>query len=138
MAKNRGNRPASSGDKLVPPSEPVNHDEESPKFCLRFLQRDFDVNSLSPASQAAFAKTLQKLAASPWKQLKLADRHGQGTELIPREQIRASIPAQFEDQAKFMMFRYDGRLPMGGTRVRDIYHVLWIEPEFGRLYDHGN
>jgi hypothetical protein len=36
------------------------------------------------------------------------------------------------------MFRYDGRLPMGGIRVRDIYHVLWIEPEFGRLYDHGS
>jgi len=59
---------------------------------------------------------LQKLAASPWKQPKLADRHGQGTELIPCDQTRAPIPAQFEDQAKFMMFRYDGRLPLGGIR----------------------
>lgn len=37
-----------------------------------------------------------------------------------------------------MVFRYDGKLHMAGVRVRDVYHVLWIEPEFNSLYDHGS
>jgi len=45
--------------------------------------------------------------------------------------------AQFQDQDKFMVFRYYGKLPMAGVWVADVYHVLWIEPEFGKLYDHG-
>ena len=27
---------------------------------------------------------------------------------------------------------------MSGVRVGEVYHVLWIEPEFGKLYDHGS
>ena len=54
-----------------------------------------------------------------------------------RAQIKAPIPQQFGDRDKFMVFRYHGKLPMGGVRVGDVYHVLWIEPEFNRLYDHG-
>ncbi len=36
-----------------------------------------------------------------------------------------------------MAFRYHGLLPMAGVRIGEIYHVPWIEPEFGLLYDHG-
>jgi hypothetical protein len=135
--KNRGKRPKPSKGAFGVPAEPVNHDDESPKFCLHFLRTDFDVHALDARRQAAFAKALQKLASSRWKELITAPRHGQGTEQIPRGQIRAPIPLQFQDQEKFLVFRYDGVLPMAGVRVRDVFHVLWIEPEFGRLYDHG-
>jgi hypothetical protein len=121
----------------VVPAAPVNHDDQSPKFCLHFLARDYDVHALDSEKQGAFAKTLQKLASSRWKDLMLAPRRGQGSELIPANEIRASIPTQFEAEPKFMVFRYHGKLPMAGVRVNDVYHVLWIEPEFGRLYDHG-
>jgi hypothetical protein len=36
-----------------------------------------------------------------------------------------------------MVFRYHGKLPMAGVRVRDVYHVLWIEPGFGQFYAHA-
>jgi len=137
MAKDRGNRPASPGRSFATPAEPASHDGETPKFCLHFLHRDFDVNCLDPVKQAAFAKTLQKLATSTWAEIKRAGKHGHGTELIPAGQIRAPIPARFQDEEKFTVFRYSGLLPMAGVRVKDVYHVLWIEPEFGRLYDHG-
>lgn len=137
MARNRGNPPARSQRAFAQPAEPLNHDGEPPKFCLHFLHPDFDVNSLDPGKQAAFAKTLQKLATSTWGEIKRAPRHGQGTELIPARDLRAPIPARFQDQDRFMVFRYQGKLPMAGVRVADVYHVLWIEPEFGRLYDHG-
>ena len=51
-------------------------------------------------------------------------------------QIRPSVPQRFQDQPKTMVFRYDGNLPMAGFRVDDVFHVLWIEPAFGKLYDH--
>jgi hypothetical protein len=133
----RGKRPKASRDSYAVPAVPVSHDDQSPKFCLHFLARDYDVHALDPEKQAAFAKTLQKLSASRWIDLRLAPRHGQGSELIPKGEIRAPIPVRFEAEPKFMVFRYHGMLPMAGVRVDDVYHVLWIEPEFGRLYDHG-
>jgi hypothetical protein len=137
MAKNRGKLPTPAAGKLPEVDEPRSTDDTNPKFCLHYLRDGFNVDALSPKRQAAFARTLQKLACSRWKELKLAPRRGQGFEHIQRAQIKAPIPAKFEDSPKFLIFRYDGKLPMGGVRVRDVYHVLWIEPEFNRLYDHG-
>lgn len=138
MPKNRGKPPQPSREKLAEPAEPPNYDDQTPKFCLHFLCGGFDVHALSAQRQAAFAKTLQRLASSRWKDLITAPRHAHGTELIPAREFKAPIPAQFQGQPKFMVFRYDGNLPMAGVRVRDVYHVLWIEPEFNRLYDHGS
>jgi hypothetical protein len=121
----------------VKPAKPVNYDDETPKFCLHFLRGDFDVHALDAAGQAAFAKALRKLSESQWKQLIVAPRHGHGSERIPREQIKAPIPPRFQDQDKFLGFRYSGLHPMAGVRVDDVYHVLWIERQFGELYDHG-
>jgi hypothetical protein len=136
--KSRGQKPPRPAGGLIPePAAPPNYDDETPKFCLHHISSHFDVHCLSPSRQAAFAKTLQKLASSTWKELLLAPRHGQGFEWIRVSQIRAPIPLRFHGEPRFMVFRYDGKLPMGGTRVRDVYHVLWIEPEFGQLYDHG-
>ena len=135
--KNRGKPPKASKGSYEVPAEPVNYDDESPKFCLRFLAAGFDVHALDPEKQASFAKTLQKLASSRWMDLKLAPRHGQGSELIPAREFKAPIPPRFQAEPKFMVFRYHAKLPMAGVRVDDVYHVLWIEPEFNDLYNHG-
>lgn len=79
------------------------------------------------AARATFGATRSgRGSRSPWQ------RHG--TELIPAREFKAPIPVQFQDEPKFMVFRYDGKLPMAGIRVHDVFHVLWIEPEFNRLY----
>ncbi len=83
------------------------------------------------AARATFGATRSGSGSrSPWQ------RHG--TELIPAREFKAPIPVQFQDEPKFMVFRYDGKLPMAGIRVHDLFHVLRIEPEFNRLYDHGS
>ena len=136
--KNRGTRPSAPSGKLRPePSPPSDLNDETPKFCLNYLRPGFDVHALDSDAQAAFAKTLQKLASSKWKDLITAPRHGQGSELIHKNSIKAPIPGRFQDQEKFLTFRYKGKLPMSGVRVGDVYHILWIEPTFGQLYDHG-
>jgi len=35
-----------------------------------------------------------------------------------------------------MAFRYMGKLPMLGVRVREVFHLLWVERQFGDVYDH--
>lgn len=135
--RDRGERPPRSAGRVPEPPPPPNYDDETPKFCLHHVCDGFDVHALDQACQAAFARTLQKLGGSKWKDLKLAPRHGQGFEFIPANQIKARVPDSFVDEPRFMVFRYHGRLPMGGVRIRDVYHVLWIERTFGELYDHG-
>ena len=129
-AEKQGNRPAASREKVADPTVPPDYNEETPKFCLHFLGNGFDVHAPTAQRQAAFVKTLQKLAFSRWKDLLTAPRHGLGTEHILAGQFKARIPARFQSEPRFMVFRYDGKLPMAGVRVRDAYHVLWIEPEF--------
>jgi hypothetical protein len=134
--KKRGKQPAPSKSAFSKPSDPPDYNEETPKFCLNFLRPGFDVQSLDQEGQAAFARTLQKLASSKWKDLITAPKHGQGTEFIPRGKIKPPVPPRFEGEDRFMVFRYHGKLPMAGVRIRDVYHVLWIESQFGYLYDH--
>lgn len=118
--------------------EPVNYEDEHPKFCFRYLQGDFDMKALPPEKQIDLLLQLQSLAQLPWKQIKHAPRHGLGTEWIPAGQIKATPPVAFGDEPRFMMFRYSGKLPMGGIRVRDVFHVFWVEKAFGDLYAHGS
>jgi hypothetical protein len=45
---------------------------------------------------------------------------------------------KYGDAKEFLVMRYDGLRPMVGIRSNDVFHVLWIENEFGDLYDHGS
>lgn len=109
----------------------------TPKFCLRYLATGFDVRSLPQDKQAKFACALQDRSSMSWTQIKLAPRHGHGSELILRGEIKPRVPDQFGETPKFMVLRYDGNLPMVGVRVRDVFHVCWIEANYGDVYDHS-
>ncbi|MFI7677185.1 hypothetical protein [Actinophytocola sp. NPDC049390] len=111
----------------------------TPKFCLAHIQRGFDIPSLpDDRARASFAAALQVRCTKKWRELKSERRHGLGFELMPKRQLRAPIPEQFQDQERFMVFRYHGRLPMAGVRILDTFHVVWLEPSYGDLYDHGS
>ncbi len=81
---------------------------------------------------------MQNRAGMTWKEISLAPRHGLGIEHLPVSEIRAPLPPAFEGHEKVMVMRYNGKLPMAGIRVRDVFHILWIERQFGELYDHGD
>lgn len=136
-SKNRGTPPRPAQGTLTEPETPADYSLGSPKFCLHHADPDFDVDALDAKGAAAFARTLQRLARMSWRDLILAPRHGIGSELIPAASFKPAIPQRFKDQKKFMVFRYDGLLPMAGIRAGDVFHIIWIEPTFGKLYDHG-
>ncbi len=99
----------------------------------------YDVQSLGDKDkQAQLALTLHRCAQMRWSEIHQAGRHGAGTEWIPKGQILAPVPQRFQDQDRFMAFRYYGKLPMLGVRVNEVFHVLWVEGDFGDVYDHGD
>jgi hypothetical protein len=107
-------------------------------FCLHHLHADYDVRALDDKDkQAQLALTIHQCAQMRWIDIHQAGRHGAGTESIPADQIRAPIPPKFADQEKFTAFRYHGKLPMVGVRINDVFHLLWIERQFGEVYDQG-
>ncbi len=55
---------------------------------------------------------------------------------MPKDSITEKIPVRFQDVDRFLVFRYLGKLPMVGVRVRDVLHILWIAPDFRRIYQH--
>jgi hypothetical protein len=96
------------------------------------------VNNLSQEQQASFAVALQDRAKMTWRELTLQGKHGRGLEHLPRHKIKKHIPRHFSDHDKFTVFRYtDDNRPMIGVRTQDTFHVLWIEKDFGEVYDHG-
>jgi hypothetical protein len=136
--RQRAGRPNSSSESLQPPSAPRDYNQASPVFCLHHLVSGYDVQALNDKdSQAQLALTLHKCAQMRWQDIGQASRKGAGTELIPKGQIRAPIPPKFSDQERFMAFRYKGKLPMLGVRINEVFHVLWVERQFGDVYDHG-
>ncbi|MEJ2853749.1 MULTISPECIES: hypothetical protein [unclassified Saccharothrix] len=138
MAKTRGRRPQPvEGTVATIPTVATDHNKDTPKFCLRHLQSGFDVGNLSRDGQASFAMALQKRASMTWLEIIQANRHGLGSENIPRSAIKARIPPHFADAEQFLVLRYDGRKPMAGVRTGAIFHILWIECEFNELYAHS-
>jgi hypothetical protein len=103
---------------------------------LRYLAPSYDVRSLPVQQQAKFALALQDRATMTWQDIKLAPRHGHGTENIPAKRIKRRIPTEFVKQTNFMVLRYDGNLPMVGVRDRDVFQVIWIKANYDDVYNH--
>jgi hypothetical protein len=135
--RNRGGPPPQPIRGTVADVVPVrDHNRSTPTFCLHHVQPGFDVTNLDKAARAAFALSLQQRAKMVWRDILMAPRHGLGSENLPRAVIKAPIPARFEDADEFMALRYSGKLPMVGVRSGAVFHIVWIERQFGELYDH--
>lgn len=133
----RGKRPNNrAGTFPTPPALPEDN-STTPKFCLAHLVPGFNLDPLDKSAQAAFAMALQKRSSLTWREIMVIPRHGLGYEMLPAGQIKCAPPHRFEGTEKFMVFRYHGKLPMVGARIRDTFHVLWIERQYGELYDHS-
>lgn len=84
-----------------------------------------------------FLMRLKKLSELGWKSIDISGKHQYGMEKIPREEIKPSIPAFVTKEVPLFVFRAKGNnLPFVGVRQGKIFHVIFIETEFGDIYDH--
>ena len=80
-------------------------------------------------------KTLSELG---WKAIEVSGRHQYGMEKIPRGQIKPSVPSFVTKEVPLFVFRSTGgNLPFVGVRQGKIFQVIFIETEFGDIYNHG-
>jgi hypothetical protein len=135
MGKGGGNRPKGTTAKL-PVAEVINYDREHPKFCFRYTGSGNSPDDLNKDQQVALVLTLHRLAKIDWMTIKSSDHHKMGTEFIPVGQINVPIPQKFAMEDKFMFFRYQAKLPFGGVRIQDVFHILWVAKDFDDVYKH--
>lgn len=113
--------------------------EEHPVFSFEYLCENFLRPSReNPDFFQDFVKRLHKLSKLGWKQIRTSDRHGFGMEKIPVTQIHPQMPTRVtEDVTELSVFRADGANRVFAGFIRDrIFFVLFIESNFGDLYEH--
>lgn len=109
----------------------------SPIFSLEHLQRSHCVSAIADRSERGlFMDALLTLSRLSWSQINSAPRHGLGSERMPADQIKAKIPSCVTADVNLLVFRWKGKLPFVGFRDGRILNILWIEQNFGDLYDH--
>jgi hypothetical protein len=108
-----------------------------PVFCFRYLQtqpqKDYKF-------YADFIVRLKKLSSLSWKQISVSGRHQFGTEKMPISQIKPTLPKFVTpDVDALTVFRATGdNRPFLVLRRDNVFHIIFIEENFGDIYDHGN
>jgi hypothetical protein len=114
-------------------------DDSYPVFCFKYLQ-PYSYNKCSdPEFFIEFLERLKKLGSLGWKGINTAARHSFGYEKIPKKQLKpTSFPPIITEEVKELtVFRATGNNhPFLGIRVNDTFQVIFIETNFGDIYDH--
>ncbi|HUX56070.1 MAG TPA: hypothetical protein VMV77_03800 [Bacteroidales bacterium] len=107
-----------------------------PIFCLRYLHKNYNVESCSQADRASLIRQMANLSQLSWDEIKLSGRHGMGSEKIKRKSIKASIPQEITpDVEDFLALRYSGKKAFIGFRNNYIFHIIYIDSDYS-VYKH--
>ena len=109
-----------------------------PIFCFKYLQDVSIKNCNDYKFLVDFIFRLQKLGELGWQEIGRSSRHSFGTEKIPIRQIKSSLPTIITDDIdELTVFRANGNnLPFLGIRKTNIFHIIFIETNFGDIYNH--
>jgi len=112
--------------------------EHPPIFSLEKVQSGkYCFSQLPDKCKIAFATAQFSRRNHTWKEISQMPKHGYGTEKIPKNQIKATIPSFITPEVKdFQVLRYHENRPMVGYRKRDVFYILWFDHNYS-LYDHG-
>ena len=131
-------RPPTGGYRIAAPAEPRDPRDLPAVISLQHCQYgDHCYTKLDQDNKVAFANAVFTRRSMNWKELQNAPRHGNGFEKISHKSINPPLPAIVTDNDKTLIaFRFNGKAPMVGYRDRNIFFVLFFDPNFC-LYNHG-
>jgi len=110
---------------------------EKPTFCLRYVDPDFCITSCDKNDKAAFAQRIRQLSTMTWNEIIQADRHGFGSEHIPRRSLIPRIPSHVTEDVGFIALRFSGLKPMVGYQSQGTFHIIWFDRDMKGVYNHG-
>lgn len=106
-----------------------------PYFSLKNLaEKKYGLQDFEARDYKALVKTIHKLSQLPWSEIESSSRKGCGSEIIPREQLKVTIPSEY-DGKNVLSFRYSGEAPMLCIRNEEKLDILFVDPKF-TIYDH--
>jgi hypothetical protein len=114
--------------------------EKYPIFCFKYLN-DISIKKCKDYKFFFdFLMRLQKLSGLGWDGIRMSSHHSYGMEKIPVRNIKPKLPDVITpDIEELDVFRANGnKLPFVGIQIQNIFRILFIETEFGDIYDHGS
>lgn len=127
----RGKRPATRNGAPFAEAE-GSADDMAPEFSLSHVRPGFSPKDCERDERAALMTTLQDISSRTWGEIKKLHRHKGGFEQLP--QLRDRLPPAWRDSMP-IAFRFLGMAPVIGVRVRQTFHILWVDAKM-RLYRH--
>lgn len=130
---------ARASDRIKAPEKAAEKSPEQlpPAFSFEHVQQSHCISMLADHTERGLLlEAFRKLGSMTWSQINSAPRHGLGYERMPFDQIKAPRPACISDDTNLLVFRWKGKLPFVGFRDGRVLHVLWVEQNFGDLYNH--
>ncbi|MDB5163935.1 MAG: hypothetical protein JWS12_553 [Candidatus Saccharibacteria bacterium] len=114
------------------------HKSDHPIFCLRYLVNGYDLEKCDKEQAHFFVKKLANMAQLSWTALLLGDhKSGLGFEPLPKDQIKAPLPAIVtKDITSMQVIRFKRDYRIIGFRSDDTYRITHIELDRS-AYDHG-
>lgn len=103
---------------------------------FRLLENGWGVAELTHERAHSFLEKWQKRGCMTWDQVRAAGKHNLGSESLPATRILPQLPRWMESDEKLIVLRHYDRLAQVGVRIADTFEVVWIEPEYNKLYSH--
>lgn len=106
-----------------------------PVFCFKHLQ---ETHNKDYKFYLDFILRLKRISSLSWDYIHTQDRHGYGTEKMPIGKIKKQLPNFITpDVSHLTVFRANSdNRPFLGIRNNNVFHVVFIEENFGDIYDH--
>lgn len=113
--------------------------ENYPTFSFKYLQKCSYDSCRDTNFFIDFLERLKKLSELDWNEINKSDRHSYGWEKIKIKNIKKALPPFITDDVEYLLaFRANGNnLPFLGLREKNIFHIIFIETNFGDIYNHN-
>ena len=112
--------------------------EDYPVFCFKYLSEKSIKGCTDYSFYFDFLMRLKKLSTLGWNEIRKSPVHSFGMEPIPVGKIKPNLPACITPEIKKLhVFRASGNnLPFVGIQVQNVFRILFIETQFGDIYNH--
>ena len=77
--------------------------KKHPSFSLQYTVPGYCVIDCDQEQKAAFASTLLQLGKRTWLEIQQSNKHGSGSEKIPRYRLKVSIPGHINEDQGFLL-----------------------------------